>query len=224
MSLARERGGGQSPGGVTWRGRVAGHLRRSRLNLTFLPPRRQAAAFVAALSIVTALPSAAPAAADGQARLTSKTTLAGTVVSPLLDGQWRKVRRHRAHLDVTGRNVAGAESTVTASVRILARRGSNTAWCIHRVYSYRPIPRTTAGSISIKGIVVHSDGSRDRSNTLVAPYSGDEASVGKVSGVTSFSQLTVRPLRADDVVIFRVEINLGSQVEDLQESVDLTAC
>lgn len=182
------------------------------------------AASVFALVTATALLYGAPAEADVPAHATSRTTVAGAAVPPLLDARWSDARRHGAHLDVTGQNVVGAETTVTASVRFLVRRGSHTAWCMNRVYSYRPIPGATAGTISFQGLVVHSDGRRDRSKPLVARYTGDPASVGMVSGLTAFSQLAVRPLQAGDAVVFHVKIALDSSIDDLRESIDLMAC
>lgn len=192
------------------------------------PPLRRptfgVVASVLALGAATALLSAAAAVADVPAHSTSQTTVAGAAVPPLLDARWSDARRHEAHLDVTGRNVVGAKSTVTASVRFLLRRGSHTAWCMNRVYSYRPIAVATAGTISFQGTVVHGDGRRERSKLLVARYSGDRASAGKVSGLTVYSQLAVRPLRAGDAVVFHVRVALDSPIDDLRESIDLTAC
>lgn len=150
--------------------------------------------------------------------------MAGNEVSPLLDPRWSHVRRHRAHLDVTGGNLLGAESTAVASVRFRARAGSHAVWCMTRAYSYRPVGAASGGTISFRGVVLHRDGSRDRSKTLVARYSGDPTSVGTMSGVTHNSQLAVARVRVGDVVLFRVKISLDSQLDDLQESIDLTAC
>lgn len=189
------------------------------------PSRRTAfAAVVLTLSACTVLLPPNAVAAAGRTGSTSETTIAGNEVSPLLDPRWSDVRRHRAHLDVSGGNVLGAESTVVASVRFMARRGSHAVWCMTRAYSYRPVGAASGGTISFRGGVVHRDGSRDRFKTLVARYSGDPASLGTKSGVSSYSQLGVKKVRAGDVVVFRVKISLDSQVDDLQESIDLTAC
>ncbi len=178
------------------------------------------AGVVMCLAIGAAVPAAA---ADGKARATSKTTVAGTAVPPLLDASWSNVRRHGARLDVSGRNVVGAESTVAASVRFVPRRGSYAAWCTSREFSYRPVAGMTDGTISSQWVVVHSDGSRDRSRRLVARYTGDPSSVGEVYGATMFAQLTGKRFRAGDVVVFRVKIALDSPMDDLQESIHVTA-
>lgn len=174
--------------------------------------------------MIAAMPlTAVPAVAQRPASA-SETRVGDAQIAPLLSSRWRAVRRHRAHLEIEGRNVAGATSTVTASARFRARRGSQAVWCLRRVYSYRPVAGQPAGAMTVAMSVRHRDGSRGSTESRTWRYSGEPVHLGAYSGFVFGSMLTDKPVRPGDMVTARVKLVLDGALPDLSESIVVTAC
>jgi hypothetical protein len=170
------------------------------------------------------LPAPSWATPGTPTHVTSTTTVAGVEAVPMLDASWNQVRRHSAHLDVTGQNVTGADSVVVARATVRARRGSTTPWCIRRDFSYDPVPTGSAGRISITPVIVHADGTRDRQGGLTDDYWADPGVADSISGYWKATLINAAPTRAGDRVRFVVRIHLDDTVNGLSESITVRAC
>lgn len=180
------------------------------------------------LGILLALPILAPAPAVGSTsthrEISSRTSVVGVNVDPQLAASWKLLRSRSATLRISGSNLPGEESVLTARIALKPSVSAGAPWCITRESSFTPPPVGSGGTLALSARFIKADGAQGELHTIAFDYRGAPGYLGQVHVSDGYAAESLRADRPRDRVLYRVQVELDGPTRDLDELIRFGSC